>query len=109
MALGKNHSERATVRQVASLQVHVETLQARIVAGQDVDGDMLIRLTSEHRRLLLRAATRDEPMARQGLGRIVSGRTAIESTVGARAQARAVTPLVRVPRLQQRSLAHLSS
>jgi hypothetical protein len=33
---------------------------------------------------------------------------AVESTVGARVQGRAVTPLVRVPRLQQRSSAHLS-
>ena len=33
---------------------------------------------------------------------------AIERTVGARVEGRAVMPLVRVPRLQQRSSAHLS-
>jgi hypothetical protein len=47
-----NESEKATIRQVASLQVHIEALQARIVAGQDVDADQLIRRNSEHRRLL---------------------------------------------------------
>jgi hypothetical protein len=47
-----NESEKATIRQVASLQVHIEALQARVLAGQDVDADQLIRLNSEHRRLL---------------------------------------------------------
>jgi hypothetical protein len=45
-------AERAMVRQVASLQVHIEQQQARIVAGEAVDVDQLIRLNSEHRRLL---------------------------------------------------------
>jgi hypothetical protein len=34
------------------LQVHIEALQARVVAGEAVDADQLIRLNSEHRRLL---------------------------------------------------------
>ena len=44
--------EKALVRQIASLQVHIEQLQGAIVGGRDVDADQVIRLSSEHRRLL---------------------------------------------------------
>jgi hypothetical protein len=44
--------EKALVRQVSSLQLRIEQLQGRIVQGEDVDADQIIRLASEHRRLL---------------------------------------------------------
>jgi hypothetical protein len=62
-------AERATVRQAAGLQLRVEQLQSAIVAGHDVSTDELVRLSSEHRRLLtgLRGkaekARPDAPMA----------------------------------------------
>lgn len=51
--------ERGIIRQAASLQLHIEQLQDQIVRGADVDPDQVIRLSSEHRRLLsaLRAMT----------------------------------------------------
>jgi hypothetical protein len=51
---GKDLSELelSQVRQAASLQLEVESLQARIVRGDAVDADAAIRLSSEHRRLL---------------------------------------------------------
>jgi hypothetical protein len=45
-------AEKAMVRQIAALQVFTERQQARVVSGEDVDADQLIRLNSEHRRLL---------------------------------------------------------
>jgi hypothetical protein len=45
-------AEKALVQQIASMQLRIEQLQAAIVEGQDVDADQIIRLSSEHRRLL---------------------------------------------------------
>jgi hypothetical protein len=36
----------------ASMQLRIEQMQAQIVEGRDVDADQIIRLSSEHRRLL---------------------------------------------------------
>ncbi|WP_439399362.1 hypothetical protein ACRQ5Q_18450 [Bradyrhizobium sp. PMVTL-01] len=41
--------EKALVRQVSSLQLRIEQLQGRLVQGEDVDADQIIRLASEHR------------------------------------------------------------
>ena len=53
--LGPNLTEpdKALVRQVSSLQLRIEQMQCAIVAGRnDVSADEIIRLSSEHRRLL---------------------------------------------------------
>jgi hypothetical protein len=52
--LGQNLSEpeKALVAQISGLQLRIEDMQAAIVAGADVDADQVIRLSSEHRRLL---------------------------------------------------------
>jgi hypothetical protein len=43
----------ALVRQVSSLQLRIEQIQSAIVAGgNDINSDEIIRLSSEHRRLL---------------------------------------------------------
>jgi hypothetical protein len=58
--------EKALVQQIASMQIRIEQLQASIVEGRDVDADQIIRLSSEHRRLLtsLRAqAAKNKPAA----------------------------------------------
>jgi hypothetical protein len=47
-----NEPEKALVQQIASMQLRIEQLQAAIVEGRDVDADQIIRLSSEHRRLL---------------------------------------------------------
>jgi hypothetical protein len=44
--------EKALVQQIASMQIRIEQLQSAIVEGRDVDADQIIRLSSEHRRLL---------------------------------------------------------
>ena len=44
--------ELSHIRQAAAVQLKVERLQASIVRGDDVDSDEVIRLSSEHRRLL---------------------------------------------------------
>lgn len=44
--------DQGMVRQAAAISVHAERLQAAIVAGQDVDADQVIRLSSECRRIL---------------------------------------------------------
>ena len=44
--------EKALVQQIAAMQLRIEQLQAAIVEGRDVDADQIIRLSSEHRRLL---------------------------------------------------------
>ena len=45
--------ELGLIKQAATLQVAIEGMQARIVGGdQGVDPDQIIRLSSEHRRLL---------------------------------------------------------
>ena len=55
--------ERATVRQAATLQLEIERLQAAVLKGDATDADMVIRLSSEHRRLLtsLRKAEKRKP------------------------------------------------
>jgi hypothetical protein len=45
-------SDRALIAQVCSIQLRLEELQAATVDGRDVDADQVIRLSSEHRRLL---------------------------------------------------------
>lgn len=44
--------DKALIRQVSSLQLRIEQMQSAIVDGRDVNGDELVRLSSEHRRLL---------------------------------------------------------
>ena len=45
-------AERSLVQQAAAVQIQCEELQRALVEGRDIDSDMLIRLSSEHRRLL---------------------------------------------------------
>jgi hypothetical protein len=52
--------EKALVRQISSLQLRIEQLQGRIVLGEDVSADEVIRLSSEHRRLLTSLRTKAE-------------------------------------------------
>jgi hypothetical protein len=62
--------EKALVRQIASVQLQIEKLQAQIVRGEDVSADETIRLTSEHRRLLSALADRasqNKPAAQQSV------------------------------------------
>jgi hypothetical protein len=44
--------EKALVQQIAAMQIGIEKLQEQIVEGCDVSADEIIRLSSEHRRLL---------------------------------------------------------
>jgi hypothetical protein len=44
--------DRATVRQAATVQLAIENLQAEMLRGGPVDPDAIIRLSSEHRRLM---------------------------------------------------------
>jgi hypothetical protein len=44
--------ERGLVKQAAALTLRTEQLQAAIVEGRDVAADEIIRLSSEHRRVL---------------------------------------------------------
>ena len=44
--------EKALVQQIAAMQLRIEQMQAQIVEGLEVDADQIIRLSSEHRRLL---------------------------------------------------------
>jgi protein-tyrosine-phosphatase len=52
--LGANltETERGMVRQAAALQLRIEQMQGAIVESPDIDADLIIRLSSEHRRLL---------------------------------------------------------
>jgi hypothetical protein len=52
--LGGNLTEgdKALIQQIAAMQLRIEQLQAAIVEGRDVSADEIIRLSSEHRRLL---------------------------------------------------------
>jgi hypothetical protein len=47
-----NEIERGLIRQAVGLQITVERLQADDLAGKDVDRDQIIRLNSEHRRVV---------------------------------------------------------
>ena len=47
-------AERALVRQAASLTLRAEQLQAAVVNGESVNADVLIKMSSEARRLLAR-------------------------------------------------------
>jgi hypothetical protein len=47
-----SESELGLVRQAVALQLEAERLQADIVAGADIDRDVLIRVSSEARRAL---------------------------------------------------------
>jgi hypothetical protein len=44
--------DRRLIGQVAAMAVRVESLQSAIVEGRSVDGDELIRTSSQYRRLL---------------------------------------------------------
>lgn len=65
--LGHDLSEvdRGLVAQAAALAVHIERLQRDILEGRDVSADEVVRLSSEHRRLLTalrsRAAKKPPP------------------------------------------------
>ena len=52
--LGDQASEvdRGLIAQAAALAVYIERLQRDIVEGRDVSADEVVRLSSEHRRLL---------------------------------------------------------
>jgi hypothetical protein len=54
LALGGEltEAERSLVQQAAAVQIQCEELQRTLVEGGDIDSDLLIRLSSEHRRLL---------------------------------------------------------
>jgi hypothetical protein len=45
-------ADKALVAATAALAVHIERMQRDIVDGKDIDQDALVRLSSEHRRLL---------------------------------------------------------
>jgi hypothetical protein len=45
-------ADRGIIQQAAAVQIACEELQMALVEGRDIDSDMLIRLSSEHRRLL---------------------------------------------------------
>ena len=47
-----SESDKALIAQVCGIQIRLEELQAATVAGRDVNTDEIIRLSSEHRRLL---------------------------------------------------------
>jgi hypothetical protein len=57
--------ERALVRQAVALQMQAEAMQEAIVAGEKVDADLLIRVSSTSKRLLSiiagKTGKRDEP------------------------------------------------
>ena len=58
-----SEAERSLVRQAAALTVRAESLQARVVRGDDVNHDELIRLASEARRALQGIRAREAPKA----------------------------------------------
>ena len=48
-----SESQRSLVRQAATVQIRIEQLQADVIGGlRVVDSDEIIRLSSEHRRLV---------------------------------------------------------
>jgi hypothetical protein len=47
-----SEADRSLVMQAAAIQIRCEELQLELVEGRDIDPDMLIRLSSEHRRLM---------------------------------------------------------
>jgi hypothetical protein len=44
--------EKALIKQISSIQLKIEQMKGLIIGGADVNGDEIIRLSSEHRRLL---------------------------------------------------------
>jgi hypothetical protein len=44
--------EKALIKQICTMQLRIEQMQGLIIGGADVDADAVIRLSSEHRRLL---------------------------------------------------------
>lgn len=63
------------IRQIAAIALQVEKMQTQIVEGHEVDPDLIIRLSSEHRRLLeiLKAkGTKSKPAA-STLAQILQG------------------------------------
>jgi hypothetical protein len=44
--------EKALIKQISSVQLKIEQMQGLIIEGADVNVDEIIRLSSEHRRLL---------------------------------------------------------
>jgi hypothetical protein len=62
--VGLSESDKALIAQVCGIQLRLEELQAATVAGRDVSADEIIRLSSEHRRLLTslrRTAAKNKP------------------------------------------------
>jgi hypothetical protein len=53
-------ADQALLRQAVTLQLEAERQQAAIVRGETVDGDMLIRISSEARRALAALKTKAE-------------------------------------------------
>jgi hypothetical protein len=47
-----SEADRALIQQAAIVQIRCEEIQLEIVEGRDVDPDLLVRLSSENRRLL---------------------------------------------------------
>jgi hypothetical protein len=45
-------ADRSLIKQAAAIALQVERRQERIVKGEDVAADEVIRLSSEHRRIL---------------------------------------------------------
>jgi len=56
-------AERAALFQLAALNLQVELIQQAIVRGEDIENDVLIRLSSEARRLLNALRRRQQQIA----------------------------------------------
>jgi hypothetical protein len=52
LGLKPSESQMSLIRQISTLQLQIENLQGAVVGGQTVLSDELIRLSSEHRRLV---------------------------------------------------------
>jgi hypothetical protein len=53
-----SETDKALIAQAASIAIRIERRQADILQGLDVDEDSLIRLSSEHRRILTSLRTK---------------------------------------------------
>jgi hypothetical protein len=47
-----SETAKTLIRQIAAVQLQTELLQAKIVKGEPIDTDMMVRLSGEHRRLM---------------------------------------------------------
>ena len=73
--------ERGLIAQTAAVQIQCEQLQRAIVEGREVDADMLVRLSSEHRRLL--SSLRAKAEKAKPTGPSVEDLFAVEAEAGA--------------------------